>query len=86
MSNENQEMNENQGLSEYTVTRVMAKIKEGLGYSMSDTVQCLKLALELGVLVKNGLNISFASEEYYEYFFFDGINYFDEDDELIRSL
>ncbi len=73
-------------LSEFSTKRVMGEVHRAMGYDGSDTLQCLDLALELGVLVKNGSDIAFLSDDYLLYFYFDGINYFDEEDDLIKRL
>ncbi len=55
-------------------TAQMAKCKTVLGYSLPDTNQCLKLALDMGILVYEENNmVAFASAEYYDYFFMEGL-------------
>ena len=47
----------------------LAKCKMALGYTQPDTLQCLKLALDMGLLVSEETNVlRFASPEYQEYF------------------
>ena len=52
--------------------RELAKCKTALGYTQPDTLQCLKLALDMGLLVSEEANtLRFASPEYQEYFEFE---------------
>lgn len=47
----------------------LAKCKAALGYTQPDTLQCLKLAMDMGLLVSEETNVlRFASREYQEYF------------------
>ena len=58
----------------------MAKCKNAFGFSLPDTRQCLKLAVDMGLLVcEEGGLVRFANREYQEYFFMEGVaNQLDE--------
>ena len=53
----------------------LAKCKAALGFSIPDTNQCLKLAIDMGILICEENNmVSFASVEYHDYFFMEGLS------------
>ncbi|MCM1187942.1 MAG: NACHT domain-containing protein [bacterium] len=58
----------------------MAKCKNAFGFSLPDTRQCLKLAVDMGLLVyEDRETIGFANPVYQEYFFMEGVaNQLDE--------
>lgn len=66
-------MNEDE-ISMLAASAQLAKCKNILGYSQPDTLQCLKLAIDMGLLTSEETNtVRFASEEYKDYFFMEGV-------------
>lgn len=71
---------EQDSMSERDALVQMAKCKNAFGFSLPDTRQCLKLAVDMGLLVcEEGGLVRFANREYQEYFFMEGVaNQLDE--------
>lgn len=65
---------EQEQMSERDAVVQMAKCKRALGYSVPDTMQCLKLAVDMGLLIYEEKELlRFANQEYQEYFFMEGV-------------
>lgn len=71
---------EQESMTERDALVQMAKCKNAFGFSLPDTRQCLKLSVDMGLLVyEEKETLRFANREYQEYFFMEGVvNQLDE--------
>ena len=71
---------EQESMTERDALVQMAKCKNAFGFSLPDTRQCLKLSVDMGLLVyEDKETLRFANREYQEYFFMEGVvNQLDE--------